>query len=119
MDTNKIAEVIRLWNDGEKQSIIARLLGISQSAVSQILNRKICASQTEQMEIKPKRSKVSKATAHEIRRLYAEDELTQTQIAERFGLSQSMIGRIVNYNLVDLRFRGGALYKPNPPQSLS
>lgn len=58
----------------------------------------------------PKR--LTKSTARTIRELYSQGNFTQTQIAEKFGVSQALVCKIVNKcihrNTSSLVFRGEA-----------
>jgi DNA-binding XRE family transcriptional regulator len=58
---------------------------------------------------------VSRQTIHLIRELYSADECTQQKLADRFGLSQSTICKIVNNyihrNDTDLTVSGEASVK--------
>lgn len=63
------------------------------------------------INVKCKKGKLSRATAKRIRQLYDTDNYTQARLAEMFGVTQAMIGRIINnkaYVERYLGFQGGA-----------
>ena len=52
MTSENIKTVVELWNKGKSQKEIAKDFSITQSLVSQIINRKIHSNVTNEMEIR-------------------------------------------------------------------
>lgn len=58
------------------------------------------------INVKCKKGKLSRAIAKRIRQLYDTDNYTQSRLAEMFGVTQGMIGKIINNKAYVERYLG-------------
>ena len=95
----QLEEIIDMYvNQDKSTSAIAEVYGLSPTGVAKLIRR-------SGHEIRPKgpERKLSPEDESEVTRLYTEEEQSQSELARRFEVSQSLIRRILNERGVGLR----------------
>jgi transposase len=104
-----------LTNMPSKEELIPYIDRLAEAAISfnkstRTIRRWLARYDLYQPQVKYKPGKVTKEIAAEIRRLDREN-MTQTEIAKIIGISQPMVGRVINKGL---KLSGNCLVNFNP-----
>ena len=91
-----VLEICRLYEAGAGQQELARQFGISQAAVSLILQGKTWGHVTGRGATRSRLYKMDAQKAAEMRRMYTTGAWTQRRLAEHFGVSKALVNGVVS-----------------------